>query len=150
MAREMVLFTIYSVLTEGKQSFFALQQSHSAQSWWLMESSSGLPGNKRRLGELEMQTQLGHHGGSSLEYQHPSHPFPGSTREHKHMSWGFGSDQATESFGAPNAPSASCCFFFSPTSFIPNLSPSTNGLPPQPTTPSCGPFPVLPHPAKSP
>lgn len=73
--------------------------------------------SKRRLGELEMQTQLGHHGGSSLEYQHPSHPFPGSTREPEHMGWGFGSD-----------PSASCCFFFSPTSFIPNLSPSTNGV----------------------
>lgn len=45
------------------------------------------------------------------------------------MGWGFAS---ARHFGAPNAPSTSCCFFFSPTSFIPILYPSTDGLPPLP------------------
>lgn len=54
-------------------------------------------------------------GGSSLEYQHPSHPFPGSPGEPGRMGWGFASDQTTGRFRAPKAASTSCCFFFSPT-----------------------------------
>lgn len=54
MAREMVLFTIYSVLTEGEQSSFALQRSRSAQGWWLLLHSGPEMLSKSRLGEPDM------------------------------------------------------------------------------------------------